>query len=433
MKIKLVVFFIIAIVSSYFIIGTPVLEISSEVVQPQETVIGKIYTDGIFLDSLKREDIRFYEGRKEVFFEYELYYYNNAYYFYVVFNREGEFTIRTKEILFRLLDEVGSKIIEKNLSVRYDNLDDSTQLPLNLLTIKPGVVFTLSNKSSIQLFNRGINDLTINLLDERSFVVNSLQAKSINLELVEPFGFVDISTYKSFRIPVIYAGAVKIKPIEINDSLYFSDLVLEPEFLEIFGKSEKIIEKEIELFNSGNKTITGFKILNNVSFADFEIPEKIEPYDVGYIVVSVYSEVSSYESGEVILNYYEGELSFNKTIPIEIIIEKTEEIPVDDNKSCAFLGGEICDGVCEGESLFAIDGYCCFGVCVPFSEIEETDDEDSFAWGVLIGLLIFFILGILGYFVYKKYHSTKPDEPNKKIDLAKKRYENRLKGSVMRH
>lgn len=429
---KRFILIIIIAISISFTLATPILNIQNKNIQPKETLIATISTQGEFLDELKKDDIRIYEGRKRVYFEYELYFYNNTYYFYIIFNRQGEFTIKTKEILFTIAGEVGSRALQETITVKYDSIDNQTNNPTNLLSIKPGIIFSLSNSSQLKLFNRGQNNLNINI-DQEEITIDSLQAQTINLNLVYPFSYLEISTYKEFKIPIIYLGANIINE-NTSNTPHTSNLLTYPEEIEITTEPNQTRTQEIELANLAGNKISNITLLKNISLTNISFPNSINPYESDFLTIEVHSNLTAFNEDTIILNYYEKDTNFNISIPIKILITQDQEIlennQTTNTSSCAQIGGEICEGICDGDSQFTSDGYCCFGECLALQQETQKKSELNFNW--LAGLLLLLIVAIIGYFVYKKYHKTKPEKPDKKIEISKKRYENRLKGSVTR-
>lgn len=430
---------LIFIFSIYIVNATPVLELQHSTVQPQETLIGTISTEGIFLEDLTRDDITFYEGRKQVVFDYDLYYYNGTYYFYVIFNKEGDFTIKIKEILFNLAGEVGSKKLEQTIPIRYSNMNNQTGETTNLLSIKPGIVYSLDNSATLSLFNRGSNDLTVNI-GETSLIISAFQATTVQLNLVYPLTYVTASTYKTFSIPIIFLGAKVDSSTQITNQTNIteipeSQLLLEQENIEIIARVDQETIEIIELVNLGEGSITNLTITNEMSVAEIGISENIAPGDSGELQISIFADYETYLNRSIVLTYEENGYQYSKEISVVIYIteEDETEIPiVEDGELCADIGGNLCEGGrCEGEREFTSDGSCCIGECIPIDSVDVSDGSSSNTW--IYGVLIFIVLGIVGYFVYRKYKKVKPEEPEQKIEKSKEKYENRMKGTVTRH
>jgi len=438
---KKILLIVITLFSLVLTSATPVLEIPHSA-QPQETVFATISTEGTFLETLSKDDIAFFEGRKQVYFEHDLYLFNGTYYIDIIFNKEGDFTLKTPEILFEQAGEVGSITLEKTLPVRYTNYNNETQTATDLLTIKPGVIYTYSNKSELNLFNRGSNSLSIDI-GETSITINPFQAKTLYLNLQLPLSYVVISSYKTFSVPIIYLGP----PIKTNETInetnqtnqtkvITSELFYSSVHTEMLSQVNQTKINNIELTNYGDTLITDITLKKNISLGKITVPTTLAGGVSKDITITTFSEYPTFINDTIVLSYIEKEIELNISIPIQIYIvkENETEVPKIDEESCANFNGKICDGSCDGESKFTNDGFCCIGTCIAFSTPDKKDDKgSSISYGLLIGLLIFFVLGLVGYGVYKKYGKTKPESPDKKLDTSKKKYENRLKGAVSRH
>jgi hypothetical protein len=425
---------LIFVLSICIVNATPVLKLQQSTIQPQETLIGTISTQGEFLEDITKDDITFYEGRKEVMFDYDLYHFNGTYYFFVIFNKEGDFTIKIKEILFNLAGEVGSKKIEQTISSRYSNIDNQTGEKTNLLSIKPGIVYSLDNSASLSFFNRGENDLSVKI-GETTLSIAAFQAKTVQLNLVYPLTYVSASTYKTFSIPVIYLGA-KIEGTQPENETNItevpdSELLLELEAIDVIAPINETISKKIEFANTGDNEIVNITIQNNISMLSLDVPKTISAQDSAVLSFSVLSSKKGFVNDSILLTYSEGGFNYELEIPVTIYIlkENSSDVPVvPDDVSCEEFGGELCEGYCNGDEKITTDGYCCTGECVPFDQPVVVDDKKTSAW--VYGLLIFLILGLIGYFIYKKYKKVEPEGPEQKIEKSQDKYENRLKGKV---
>jgi hypothetical protein len=422
------------VLSLVFVIGTPVLDIKNINPQPRESVIGIISTEGIFLEELKKEDISFYEGRRQVYFDYDFYFFDEKYYLSVVFDREGEFTIKAKEILFNLAGEVGSIKIEKKINVSYDKYDNLTQMNLDLLEIKPPLIYTFSNHEKVSFFNRGSNELTISF-NNVTINIAPFQAKTVNLNLVEPIILLEISSYKQFHLPIIYLDA---KTSNFEDiSIKQSGLGVRPFEINISAKENETVEEIIYLENNGEFNITQIEISSTIDGIKIDSPPSFINPEMEINLSLELSNISGSGEGMLILSYFENFSEFNISIPIFIERLKVDN-EEDKNNSliedlfCEDYGGIICDMKCVGEKNFTLDGLCCYGECVPFN-VDGDDPNESYSYNWLVGLLIFIIMGIIGFFLYKKYNKAKPVSANEKIEVSKKHYENRLRGAVTRH
>jgi len=421
---------------SFFVYATPVLELERTSLQPRETLIGKLHTSGEFKEQLSSEDIRFYSGQKREYFEHELFYYDNAYYLYVIFNKEGTFSIRTDEILYSLAGEVGSRSIDEIVTVAYDDPNKSVQE--SLLSIEPGVVYTFGKTANLNLFNRGSSSLDISVGDT-SFTIGPLQAKTLSLNLELPLSYVHISTYKSFSVPVIYLGAPVVNESEINytnqtPEVVTSNLVVRRDVIDFNASKNETLFEEVELANLGEGNITSMFVLSNISMAVIDVPYSIQSMDSGFLSVNIFAGETS-RNETIILTYVENNTQFNITIPLIINIQDDNtSTTINHNTSsnkptCLETGGMLCNGDCDNSS-FTTDGFCCYSECIPFSAnntgIDNPADRPSYGW--IIGLLIFLVIAIVAYLVFTKYKRTAPESPERKINHSKEKFEERMRG-----
>ncbi|MCK5140295.1 MAG: hypothetical protein KAQ85_10670, partial [Thermodesulfovibrionia bacterium] len=71
--------------------AAPILLLQHNEIQPGETIFATITTVGEFTKEITSLDIKFFEGRKEVFFESNIVFYNDTFYLYTYTTREGNF------------------------------------------------------------------------------------------------------------------------------------------------------------------------------------------------------------------------------------------------------------------------------------------------------------------------------------------------------
>ena len=197
-------------------LAIPIIQFQNEEFQPDETILAKIFTGGEFIKAIDKSDIKFYEGRKEIFFEYDLKQYDTDYYFYAIINKEGIFTLQIKDILYNEGGDIDSITIEKNLSVEKKIIREDNKIATKILRIRPGVIFT-QNSARIDLTNMGNLTLNISYLENEITLLPG-ELRSININPNLSFSFFEISTYKDFSIPLIYAGEINNNSVTNNET-----------------------------------------------------------------------------------------------------------------------------------------------------------------------------------------------------------------------
>ena len=149
---KLVMIFLF-LLSIGLVTAVPSINFQNEEIQPGETILGTINTTGEFTESITSSDISFFEGRRPTFFEYEIFQYNGTFYFYIYANREGNYSIKIENILYKedLLASVDLEktfIIKEKSEIIQEEVNESGNITLQnksitkILQIKPGAIFT---------------------------------------------------------------------------------------------------------------------------------------------------------------------------------------------------------------------------------------------------------------------------------------------------
>ncbi len=390
-------------------------------IQPNEVYLANITGD--FAKEISLEDISFYEGRKEVFFEHDLTYYNKTYYLYAYFNREGNFTLKIEHILYNS-PELKEIAIEKQVEVKNNYLDENKTT--NILSIKPGFSVT-SNKAELTLSNKGNSEINISYNEEKiSLMPNDF--KKIIYYPNNSFEFFHVSAYKEFLIPIVYNnfsfdnnGAGDIKNI----------LKADPSLIQANIISKQRHEERISLVNFADINLTDFLITSDLNI--IEIPEisEIKAKEIKNISFIFSADDVGVLQGSIIVSYKHGELMEFIEIPVIAYIfpeNSTADDLIVQPDRCSDLQGNLCTNqeTCEGQATYASDGYCCIGDCVSVIPEEKT----SYSW--LIGLIIIILVCIGGFFFYKKYKKIKPEKPEDKLKETSKLYEKRIKGGLSR-
>lgn len=403
------------------------LNLNKEDIQPGETLIGEIKAD--FVEQISPANIQFFEGKREVFFEYDLILYNNTHYLYAYMTREGNFTLKIKDIIYRT-PEIKQETIEKSLLVKKDYLDEN-QTQTQILSVSPGFVFT-SQIPKITLSNKGTQPLEISY-DSSTIPLASGEFKDILHPVNQTFSYLTISSYHDFKIPVIYLSSE-----EVNQTPELkTNLTVRPSILQVYINAENRTIEKIELFNFGETNLTNFSFeLENLSFIELSEMNFLQAKTSRPLELYINSANQGSFKGRLIINFSEE----NKTeissleLPIEVYVFEEnatiEEVqPRVNSKTCVEEGGSLCVGTCEGRSLYAFDGYCCIGTCAAPTQPEEPGEGGGFGW--IIGIIIFIILGIAGFFAYKKIKSTKAKKPAEKLEEVSKKYEKKVVGHAL--
>jgi hypothetical protein len=407
----------------------PTLELNKQNFQLGETLLGNI--TGNFASQISSNDISFYQGEKQVFMDYNLASFNNTYYLDAYPTKEGNFTIKINNILYK--DSTLKSInLVQDFSVKLNLINESNRTITRILSIKPGIIFS-SGSSELTLFNLGTSDLNLTYTFEENSSQISLfsgQTKNILINPTQNFSYLLIDSYEKFSIPIIYTplGTKTLQP----------NLKANPSSLQVKLKANETSSQIINLFNLDNldMIISIAKNSSIVSLGDYG--QNLSAKSSKNLTLTFYSENQGFFSDNLSIMVNENNTQSNFTIPIEIYVfpQNTSQdvlVKEDSKETCSSSGGTLCSSgqICNGTSAMASDGYCCFsGSCYLFQESQSPSSSSSLGW--IIGIIIILILGIIGFFVYKKYKTAKLPNPEDKIKEVSKAYEKRLSGKLER-
>lgn len=427
------VFLFIGIVSA-----APLIEFENNNFNVGETIIGKIYTSGEFLEQISQVDFKFYEGRKEVDFEKKIISYEGVYYFYFVINREGNFTLSIEDIVYREAGQVGSFDIEEDIFVSRNLVfnQEENKTYEKVLFINPGIVFT-NKEAVVNLVNKGDVDLSVSYLGEE----NLIKAKSSKQVIFTPevaFSFLNISTYQDFSIPIIYFGELDnstrdnetIEPIKL-------DLKVSREEFSIELVKDRLKIENITLFNFGPGEISNIKISSELDLVKEAEFSNIGPGGSKNISINFSSkDLGNFEG---IINISYTQYGQEGVIPIKLrAFVFSNESNIKDtsfsSKTCSELRGTVCEvnEICSIEARYtAGKEYCCIqGSCTPKEIGGKKDSEGGSGW--LIGLVILIVVGVIGYLIYLKYKGTNNKSSGEKLLEKDVNYMKRIRGGLSR-
>jgi hypothetical protein len=404
-----------------FSLAEPVLNLQQEESLQGETVFGTIEVSGEFTKPIEDSSIKFYEGRKEVFIEHGVQFYEGKHYFYAYANREGNFTIKVANILYKEGVDLKSADLEKNFTIVKGNSSEG------ILGIKPGVVFTSTNPK-VTLSNKGGALLNVTV-EKQDISIEPLMSYELTLAPKEAFSMLKVSTYKEFQVPIIFLGLNG----SINQTTKVVDLRGDPASISLNLTIGNDSERIVSLYNFGDENLTGLK--STTSLGILKLSKLSDISGRGILNVTFkFSPVSpGHFSDNVTLEYTKNGSSEVMTLPVEVFVLPSGSSPQDFvivDESCAGLNGTVCPTtqICGGETTFAKGGeYCCLSQC---KDVEVNDSGEGFGW--MIGLVLILALGLLGYYLYKKQKKVAPPTPQQTITSTADTYSQRISGGVQR-
>lgn len=389
------------------------LEIQNQKLTQGETLLAKLTAD--FQEPIEKSDITFYEQRKQVTFEYDLASYENTYYFYIYLNKQGNYTLEIKDILYKE-DTLKSETLNHEMNIQQAN---------NSLSIKPGIITTSNNE--LFLKNTGNENLNINYKyqeQEQTLNLTPEQSTTIQINPIQGLSFITLESYQTFTIPAIYYS---LNPstdyeIEITPNIFHAYITNQTQYY------------EIELYNPNNYDITDLNINTGLDFINTTYSNTIPSKQSTIANISVSPFKQGYVKSNISFTYNDKSLS----IPLEVysLTENETFEDIETSQSCEDFQGVICASgyTCSGDYKFTQEGPCCLATCeeAPSYNPFEPEKEDESGYGWLWAIIIFVILGIAGFFIYKKFKKA----PAKKQDALKKTTQEqskRLSGGLARN
>jgi len=363
------------------------LTLLKESYAPQETLQAEI--TGNFI-SLTNENIFLYRNDtpRPMPIISDLTKQNNIYYFYTVLpNQEGNFSIKIENAQYTVSGEQKSDVIIKDFQIIKSN--DS------ILQIDKGFIIA-SDDFSIKVKSNTNQDITAQIESSEE-----MKALSLREEVEETLEFSllninDDTTLKigDYNIPIFVIKKNKTIVSE-KTSLTFSHNKLSAKVTPGNDYPFHIIVRNAEDFN-----ITHIKFSSdlNTDFKPKEV-ELLEPSQeiILNITIAVPGSVKNNLSGQISAKFHDQTIN----IPVMFEITKkpeevdltgtsiTEQLSCDDQKGKICLENEDCT-----KTVSSLEGNCCIGECV---EVKTGN------YRVLIGIIIFVVIFGVMYYVYTKF------------------------------
>tara|TARA_B100002003_G_scaffold202702_1_gene195001 strand:- start:736 stop:2043 length:1308 start_codon:yes stop_codon:yes gene_type:complete len=429
------------------VLAEPEIHFQNEEIQVGETILAEISLVGGFINEIKNDDLIFLEGRKKVFFESKIAFYNGTHYLSIYTTRPGNFSIKIEDLLYREGGGLVSTSLEKDFFVEtklieyQEEVNESGNIILvnktktEILQIKPGLIVPV-DESKIKLINIGDSNISVKfqeIMESQEIVLEPGEEKEILISRNSSFELLNIESYKNFQIHIISI----IKTISTNPPWFPSlneslDLKTNPKSLIVNLISGEEKEEVIELFNFADENITNIRFnINSIPLKDLENLEILNARDIINLTLNFDSRVEGLIEDNLQINYTQGGKEYSFLIPIKIYTlpeGSTEENFTEEKETCEDLGGAICKEKCNGTYKFTKGReFCCVGICEK-GTIKE--DDSSILW--IIGVLIILFLGIIGYVIYKKSKKVGPKKPEEKLAETTKKYSKRMSGSLQR-
>jgi len=398
MKRVLLIFVVIFLLS--FVSPAVFLEVLNKDLQAGETFVGKIETE--LISGINQEDVKIFEGRRQVQFEKGVFSYENLTFIYVIFPIAGNFSINLSSFFY---------YSNGTLMEGYINHPVEIKSPGNkVLSIVPGIV--TGSTLSFFLINTGSEKLNVKIQGNKTELEKDA-SKKVEIRPEKDFFYLNVDSYRSFYIPVIYfnSSSENDKPIIVNQtnetekenlSFELSQSKIERNFIN--NQSYKV---SISIKNRLDKNISlSVKSdLRKISFNEnFELnasEEKVFTFDF-------FSENTGVFSGNLSFSFNGSEKDIWLLFYVLENEEDFEEFfqeNAETNLTCSNVGGKLCylNEECVGGSVRFVGGYCCVGgQCKSQTELYPPSKKNY-----LVGIISIAIAGVFGYFVYKRFKNVK--------------------------
>lgn len=329
----------------------------------------------------------------------------NKYLYYAVLpdapENLGDYSLRIEDINHYENNAPTEETIEKNFTI--------TQTNSSYLSFSPGNIYASADFSvKIKAYNAE-QAVSVELPEanfKKSFPLGYGMEKTVYISIADVIGTVTTSIkVNTYNIPITIIGKAQNETggeeEEDGGEGEFEDMIsVYPDSIDAKVFADISTDYRITITKETSEDMEDIKISS--SGDEIEINETSIDLAEDEAVFKVTINSDSDINGEITLEYNDEEI----IIPVNItIIENESEFfsgtPSEgETKTCAQRSGRICNKTlnekCSGEEVYASDyssqGACCIGAC-------EAEKASS---GWLWGILILIILGIAGWYLYKK-------------------------------
>lgn len=393
---------------------------------PGETLI--ISIAGNFLDPLNADSIAFYSGRIPIPMSYTISKIEDRYYLYALLQSQvRNYTLKIKNAHFMENGLENKLDLEYNFSVS-GNITD--------FSVDPGFVIAREEFSiSLQSKSKTIVVTLKSTNSTKSITLSAGQTKEVSFfasDFTSPISSIEISSPQTTYLVPVKLSSTIFQNNHTKNQTAVNKTILSLEFIPsiINITSIKGNATSINLFikNTGNTNLTNITISSSdkvlISPSKIELIQPDDSITLNLTILPLSSSLFAMlrATSENITSQIPLYVSI--TYNSSAVILPPSPPPLD---SCNLLGGKICapGENCNGNLISSQEGSCCKGTCV--TPKQPTSNTSKY----IAIMIIAAIVGIIGFFVYKKSKAKKKDF-TKVIEEKNKSFEKKLNpGSIL--
>lgn len=337
---------------------------------------------------------------------------DNKYYYYAILpNSEGNYSLRIENSLYSVSGTERSDTLYKNFTIIRTNQSALSINPGFIVTdkdfsIRVKSLYSTNNVYASWSWTSGSENQSIIEDEEKTFYFTIKNATTKS-------SFLRINDYS---IPVF----ILKNPSSVDTGTLDNNIMFYPEELNLSGYSNRKIYSSFYIYNIGTNNLTNLSLSSNLDIIFSPRIFNLSSKDKKNISIIIdLSNSSDLTSGKIMLR----SRSDNITLPIGLEILSNfsnSTINSSEQKLSCYDIGIICpyNQECSGEITASLEGPCCIGSCV---EKKTTD------YGLFIGIgLLILLAGGIFYFYWK---SKKPKTKTTKdiLEEKTKEFEERMK------
>lgn len=415
-----------------FCLALPEISFQKESYQASETIIGTI--SNVYGD-IAVDKLRIYDGRREIFFEKDLAKINDSYYFFIIPQREGNFSLKLENLLYQNNNTVASTTLLKyfNITNRIRS-NNKTQI----LTIRPG--FYIGDSPSIEFVNAG-NDVLNFSVGKTEVTIAPENSQKVSVGVPSGFSFIEIKSYETFRVPIMNLGngtsenVTNAENVSIDHNNNYAGCLITYRNMSVNNLIGSPQNYSFVINNSCNFSLENIVINpSSEKIKTYQSEITFMPNESKDINFTVYITDSGATVHNISFSNNNSQLAMKEIIVLSFKNESgltvfTQTRNTTERLSCEERNGTFCTQMqsCSTDNYdFYIENSplitCCLDPCV--------DSTPPTNWtNVFMGIFVFVIIGVVLYILYNRSKKVKSANPRDAFRELDKRYQKGVIGS----